>query len=73
MGNNLKLILQEDDCAPDAIEYFGHEFERITGLTVDEFKKKSFRAPLQDAFIYSHKGYRLMFSADDPCYKLYEN
>lgn len=63
-------ILQQDDTAPDALEYFQEQLIRETGLSLWDFQQKAFRADFPMGMIWSHKGYRLSWFADDPFYTL---
>jgi hypothetical protein len=68
-----KLILSQDDCAPDSLEVFNEEFEKLTGISRSEFIKKSNYVEenrgITNSYIYGvHK---LSISADDPYWKLY--
>lgn len=67
-----KTLTQQDDCAPDSLEYFDKRFEKILGCTRKEFKNKSVYTSVDDG--YSHywrfENYILEIHADDPYYKL---
>ena len=68
----MKLLFQEDDCAPDAAEHFRIVFERLTGVNVVDFMADS-HIEHDDLDIFYELGkYRLAWSQDDPFYRLYE-
>lgn len=54
-----KIILQEDDCAPDAYQYFENEFIKETKMPILEFKRIAFKAKFKQGWIWRHKGYEL--------------
>jgi hypothetical protein len=68
------LLLQEDDCAPDAWEYFIADFPSYSGgLSFDEFKSKARQEDVDDGFTkywYLDKMV-LSISDDDPFYSLH--
>ena len=69
------LLLQEDDCAPDAWESFAAKFPLYSGgLSVEKFKKLACREDFDDGFAtYWHLGQlTLSVSADDPFYSLHQ-
>jgi hypothetical protein len=71
-----KYLAVEDDCAPDAREYFEKDLIKITGLNLNEFREKAIRITepsghITDYFVkYEYNGFLLEFSADDPYYRL---
>ena len=60
MAKNYKTILQEDDCAPDAFEYFEEKFIKEVGMSVKDFKDKSKMTDCGDTFIYEFGNYKLI-------------
>ena len=54
-----KIILQEDDCAPDAFEYFEKEFKKKVGMDVKQFKQKAKMIDNDDTIIYELDNFRL--------------
>ena len=67
-----KLILQQDDCAPDSRRYFDKEMERTVGLTINDFKKASHVSKANEMeYRYFWMDYMLVYRGDDPYYKLY--
>ena len=69
------LLLQEDDCAPDAWESFATKFPLHSGgLSVEKFKKLACREEFDNGFAtYWHHGQlTLSVSADDPFYSLHQ-
>lgn len=61
----------EDDCAPDASEYFCKDLKEKFGLEFRDFFVKGVRSdPDELTAEYRYKGYVLSFHGDDPFYKL---
>ena len=75
----VKPICQEDECAPDAREYFDKEMKEAIGLTCNEFKEKTIMQKSKDGMTsyweleYDGVHYRMDISADFPFYSLYNN
>ena len=70
-----RLILQQDDCAPDAMEFFEREFPaKADGLTLEDFKRRAQYTSFLDGFEsrWKYRNLILVISADDPFYALYE-
>jgi len=70
------LLLQEDECAPDAYESFAASFLLHSGgLSLEEFKSKAHRESFDDGFAtYWHFGQLILsISADDPFYSLHQS
>lgn len=67
---NKKIILQQDDCAPDSYEYFEKDFKRITGLSVNEFRNIG-KELNEDVIIYNNFILGLK-TADYQFYTLYQ-
>lgn len=67
----MKLICQEDDCAPDAYEYFAKEFEKHVGTSLITWKLSSEPFEDEDMISYQDDNWRLEIGADDPYWKLY--
>lgn len=70
-----RLLLQQDDCAPDALEFFERDFPAAAGgLTLAEFKLRARREDFDDGFAtYWYLGRLILsISADDPFYELHE-
>ena len=69
------LLLQEDDCAPDALESFLADFPLHSGgLSLEEFKDKAHREDFDDGFAtYWYLGPLILsIHADDPFYSLHK-
>ena len=71
----MKTILLQDDCAPDALQTFEAEFEKIIGESKNTFVKTSRHISTDSGYTsYYIKGkYRLSISADDPYWRLEES
>ena len=66
-----EYLLMEDDCAPDAREYFCKDLKEKFGLEFDDFINKGTRSdPDELTMEWRYKGYVLSFHGDDPFYKL---
>ena len=67
------LILQQDDCAPDALEFFLKDFEKMFSMTLQEFKKQALRREVDDGYeiIYTRDDIEVTIEAGDPWYKVY--
>jgi hypothetical protein len=70
-----QLLLSQDDCAPDALEFFERDFPAAAGgLTLAEFKLQARRQEFVDSLAtYWYLGRLILsISADDPFYELHE-
>lgn len=67
-----KYLIQQDDCAPDSLEYFNEQMKKITGLYVHEFQKKGKETTTEkDNFIsFSYENFILEIFPEDPFWKL---
>ena len=69
-------LLVQDDCAPDAMQYFLAAFRKEMGMTLNEFKSIATKEGEEDwtEWALTSQGihYRVAISADDPYYKLYK-
>lgn len=66
-----EYLLREDDCAPDALEYFIKDMRQKFGLDFYEFTEKGIRTePDELTMKWRYNGYVLSFHGDDPFYKL---
>lgn len=68
-----KLVLQEDDCAPDARESFSKEFPSVSGgRKLEEFKAEAELLEWDGGMTMSWllDGIELSISADDPFYSV---
>lgn len=69
----MSLILQQDDRAPDALEYFEREFIKLTGQSLTDFKDGAARIDTDEGEHIEWCGgeFKLCVSADDPFYSLH--
>lgn len=67
-----KLILMQDDCAPDSLEFFDKQMFDLLGMDIEMFKSISIKKTQPDYFKYIDGEYYLEISADDPFWKLYK-
>lgn len=67
----MTLLFQEDDCAPDAYEYFCKKFKQEVGM---EFQVWKIGKLIDDEEIISYEDefYLAEVSAGDPYWKLYK-
>lgn len=63
-----QILLVEDECAPDAMEYFDSQLFKLTGLTLKDFFKNGERIE----FGYSLGEYSLEHLSDEPYWRLYK-
>lgn len=65
----MNYLLIEDDCAPDALEYFEKNFTKIVGLTIREFE--ALAKPMEDnEFGTEYNGFVLEYFPEAPQYHL---
>jgi hypothetical protein len=65
------LLLSEDECAPDAREYFIKKMEKLFKLSFKKIKEAGTRVDPDHATMEWHyQDYILSIAADDPFYKL---
>jgi hypothetical protein len=70
---NYKLVLQEDDCAPDAREYFIKRMREKFHLIFADFHELGmFKEPNDLCMQWYLDGYLLEYNGDDPFYRLYK-
>lgn len=67
----MTLLFQEDNCAPDAYEYFCKKFYQEVGIEFQEWKKGK-RIDDEEIISYEDDKYLAEASADDPYWKLYK-
>ena len=69
----MKPVLYEDDCTPDAREYFDIDMVKLTGMNHVEFQNIAARTEKNDGMTVSYKynQFVLEYSGDDPFYILY--
>ncbi len=67
----MKLLLQEDDCGPDAREYFIKEMKEQFDLSIHDFAKHGIRTEDDLCIQYKLNGFILEYNNDDPYYRLY--
>ncbi len=69
----MKLLYQQDDCAPDSLESFHKTFCAITGyIFLDWYNNIATRLENDYNIIYSDGVYQIEYSADDPYWKLFQ-
>lgn len=68
-----KLLLQQDDCAPDSLEWFKREMLKAHGLHFDDFNKQE-RHWSDDKKSYWHElgNFSIELNHDEPYWKLYK-
>ena len=70
MKTKRRKLLQEDECAQDAIEYFEKVMERDYRLTLKMFFTQGQRQDYETGVEYFYKDFVLSFFAEDPFYLL---
>ena len=66
-----KLVLEEDDCAPDALVYFIIEMREKFNLDFSYFKSNAKKVRINELLVEWRLGrYILSYSGDDPYHKL---
>ena len=62
------VILQQDDCAPDALDTFEEAFKTKFGFTFQDFKKKAKRESSDDEYMmtYTLNGIEASIEAGSP-------
>lgn len=65
---NLQLLLEEDDCAPDSLVYFEKYLKEKYNLTISDFINKGTRTGTS----YRLENMVLKMEPDSPFWKLYE-
>jgi hypothetical protein len=72
MENKYKVVASQDECAPDSLEYFKKDFEKIVGQSFDDWMKDSERTVSADGYcIVRIKGeFRLYCDAGEPWWRL---
>lgn len=69
----MEKLLQEDDCAPDAREYFIKEMKEKYNLDYADFFTKGKYVEIDDLCMQRHHdGFVLEYNGDDPYYILYK-
>lgn len=65
-------IFEEDDCAPDARQYFEARFEQLIGLPFDAWKKEAVKVNDDDGYtvIYDREEIRVWCDAGDQTWKV---
>lgn len=66
----MKTIIQQDDCAPDALQFFDEEFNKIVGESRNDFMKTAKLYSNCYTSCYTKGDYELSISAEDPYWKL---
>lgn len=69
----MTLLFQQDDCAPDAYEYFCKKFKAEVGVDFQDWKaEKTSTSDEPYQVILEDDSYKAECSADDPYWKLYK-
>ncbi len=67
-----KIIISEDDCVPDAFEYFDKQMIKYTGMSTGEFKKAAVKVNFNMGYEWRYGKFTLSWFGDDPFYELKE-
>lgn len=67
-----KILLQQDDAAPDSLEMFNKKFEQLMLITPDKFKAAAKYTSVDDGYSHYYQigVYTLEIHADDPYWLL---
>lgn len=66
-------VCEEDECAPDALEYFSKAVEKETGVSLHYFKQTAVRTMEDEYEIkWEFGNYLLLIAADYPFYILFK-
>ena len=57
-------ILEQDDCAPDSLEYFQEKFKEIVGMDLKTFKEESISVTTNYTFFYKLNEFELRFNEE---------
>jgi len=68
----MTLLFQEDDCAPDAYEYFCEKFKAEAGVEFTVWISGTVCSTNNGSLVYENENYRAEVRADDPYWKLYK-
>lgn len=70
----MKKVLQQDECAPDSLEYFEKDFIKETNFSLRDFISKSELTTSEDKTTITHSfnEYVLKWSCEDPFWTLYK-
>lgn len=70
----MQTILEQDDAAPDSLEYFDKRFEELVGITRQEFTSKAEKRVVDGGYsvFYKWQNYQLETHADWPYWVLSE-
>ena len=70
----MELLAIEDECAPDAEEYFNKRIKEKYNVTIKEIKKNG-KYTLSDNELcmqWRYKSFTLEYNGDDPFHRLYK-
>lgn len=72
MANDYKVILQQDDCAPDSLEYFIEKFKELISISPSEFRHDATKEEIDNGYQtdFYLGDYKLSICADDPYWSL---
>lgn len=69
----MTLLLQQDDCAPDSLEYFHKKFSELTGYNfLDWYNNVATNLKNGYDIVYSDGTWQIELNAGDPYWKLYK-
>ena len=71
MADN-EIVLQQDNCAPDGLEYFDIRFQQIVGMSRHDFMAIAERSSTDNDYFmeWSYNGYVLSINAGDQYFVL---
>lgn len=68
----MKLLFQQDDCAPDSYEYFCKKFKAEVEVEFTVWFSETVCSTNDNFLAYENETYRAEVTADDPYWKLYK-
>lgn len=68
----MKILFQEDDCAPDALEYFEEKMQSLLHLSIKEFQNIAQAKSYDTGTDWSYEDKILRWCQEDPFYALFE-
>lgn len=70
--SNKKILLKQDDCAPDSMEHFLKEFEKLFNISFKEFKSMSKYSDDIDYFKWEYLNIIVEWCIEYPFYIVYK-
>lgn len=70
----MERILSQDECAPDALEYFKKDFLKLFEVDFEDWKKSAIKSSPDEGYtmIWDKGNIQVIYSADSPYYEVFE-